>query len=115
MPFCRARLSAKRFIAGVGGNVPVAVADRGAQQGRSAGGAAFLELADDALGNIAHCVNRTDHLLLADNDIVEQAFKLRRHPRIDQGRVGLFENTEQRQAGLGRHDVLSLGNQETCR
>jgi hypothetical protein len=27
-----------------------------------------------------------------------------------QGRVGLFENTEQRQAGLGRHDVLSLGN-----
>ena len=92
---------------------PVAVADRRAKQGRPAGGAAFLELADDALGDIAHCVNRTDHLLLADNDIVEQAFKLRRHPRIDQGRVGLFENTEQRQAGLGRHDVLSLGNQET--
>ena len=113
MPFCRARLSAKRFIAGVGGNVPVAVADRSAKQGRPAGGAAFLELADDALGDIAHCVYRTDHLLLADNDIVEQAFKLRRHPRIDQGRVGLFENTEQRQAGLGRHDVLSLGNQET--
>jgi hypothetical protein len=92
---------------------PVAVADRGAQQGWPAGGAAFLELADDALGNIAHCVYRTDHLLLADNDIVEQAFKLRRHPRIDQGRVGLFENTEQRQASLGRHDVLSLGNRET--
>jgi hypothetical protein len=73
MPFCRTRLSAKRFIAGVGGNV----------------------------------------LLLADNHIVEQAFKLRRHPRINQGRVGLFENTEQRQAGLGRRDVLSLGNQET--
>ena len=91
----------------------MAVADRGAQQGRPAGGAAFLELADDALGNIAHCVYRTDHLLLADNDIVEQAFKLRRHPRIDQGRAGLFENTEQRQASLGRHDVLSLGNRET--
>src|SRR6202008_235165 len=29
------------------------------------------------------------------------------------GPVGLFENAEQRQAGLGRHDVLSLGNQET--
>jgi hypothetical protein len=38
---------------------------------------------------------------------------LRRHPRIDQGRVRLFENTEQRQPSLGRHDVLSLGNQET--
>ena len=61
----------------------------------------------------AHCVNRTDHLLLADNNIVEQAFKLRRHPRIDQGRVGLFENAEQRQPGLGRHNVLSLGNQES--
>jgi hypothetical protein len=35
-----------------------------------------------------------DHLLLADNDIVEQTFKLRRHPRINQGRVGLFENPE---------------------
>ena len=82
-------------------------------EGRPAGGAAFVELADDALGDIAHCVNRTDHLLLADNHIVEQAFKLRCHPRTDQGWVGLFENTEQRQAGLGRHDVLSLGNQET--
>ena len=67
---------------------PGAVADRNAKQGRPAGGGAFLELANDALGDIAHCVNRTDHLLLADNHIVEQAFKLRRHPRIDQGRVG---------------------------
>src|SRR5437016_4568302 len=50
-------------------------ADRSVKQGRSGGGA-FLELADDALGDTAHCVNRTDHLLLADNDIVEQAFKL---------------------------------------
>ena len=38
----------------------LAVANRGAQQGRPAGGAAFLELADDALGDIAHCVYRTD-------------------------------------------------------
>ena len=109
MPFCRARLWAKRFIAGRRRKRPVAVTDRGAQQGRPAGGAAFLELADDPLGDIADCVNRTDHLLLADNDIVEQAFKLRRHPRIDQRRVGLFENAEQRQTGLGRHDMLSLG------
>ena len=113
MPFCRARLSAKRFMAGVGGNGSGAVADRRAKQGRPAGGGAFLELADNSLGDIAYGVDRADHLLLADHHIVEQAFKLCRHPRIDQGGVGLFENTERRQAGLGRHDVLSLGNQET--
>ena len=76
-------------------------------------GGAVLQLANDALGDIAHCVDRTDHLLLANHDIVEQAFKLRRHPRIDQCRVGLFEDAEQREAGLGRHNVLSLGHQES--
>src|ERR1700729_3666855 len=90
-----------------------AVTRRSAKQGRFAAGATFLQLIDDALGDVAHCVNRADHLLLADHHIVEQAFKLRRHPRINQGRVGLFENAEQRQAGLGRHDVLSQGTQET--
>ena len=63
-------------------------------------------------GDIAHGVDRADHLLLADNDIVEQAFQLRRDARIDQRRIGLFEDAEQRQAGLGRHDVLSLGHQK---
>src|SRR6266446_55998 len=67
------------------------------------GGAAVLQLANDALGDIAHCVDRTDHLLLADNDIVEQAFKLRRHARIDQRWIGPLENSEQREASLGRH------------
>ena len=38
---------------------------------------------------------------------------MRGHPRIDQRRIRLFEDAEQRQAGLGRHDVLSLGNQKT--
>ena len=82
--------------------------DRRAQQGRSAGGAAFLELADDALGDIAYCVNRADHLLLADHHIVEQAFELRRHSRIDQGWVGLFENAEQRRRlkGIGSPVLL---------
>ena len=82
------------------------------RRGRRSISGAFLELADNAQRDIAHGVDRTDHLLLADNHIVEQTFKLRRHPRIDQGWVGLFENPEQRQAGLGRHDVLSLGNPE---
>ena len=83
MPFCRARLSAKRFIAGVGGNVPGPLPTAAPSKGAPAGGGAFLELADDSLGDTAHCVDRTDHLLLADNDLVEQAFKLRRHPRIN--------------------------------
>ena len=91
MPFCRERLSAKRFIAGVGGNAPWPLPTVA------------------PIGDAAYCVNRTDYFLLADNDIVEQAFKLRRQPRINQSRVGLFENAEQRQAGLGRHNILSLG------
>jgi hypothetical protein len=52
------------------------LANGSAKQGRSSGGGAFLELADDALGDIAHGVDRTDHLLLADNDIVEQITKV---------------------------------------
>ena len=35
-----------------------------------------MELAYDALSYIAHRINRTDHLLLADHDLVEQAFEL---------------------------------------
>jgi hypothetical protein len=45
-------------------------------------------------GDIAHGIDRADHLLLADHLIVQQTLKLRRDPRIDQGRVGLFENAE---------------------
>ena len=55
---------------------------------------AILQLADDALRDIAHGVNRPDHLLLADNHIIEQAFKLRRDTRIDQCRIGLFKDAE---------------------
>jgi tetratricopeptide (TPR) repeat protein len=37
------------------------------------GGGAVLQLANDALGDIAHGINRADHLLLADNCIVEHS------------------------------------------
>ena len=113
MPFCRTRLSAKRFIAGVGGYAAAPLPTEAPSKGVPPDGGAVLQLANDALRDIAHGVDRTDHLLLANHDIVEQAFKLRRHARIDQCRIGLFENAEQRQAGLGRHDVLSLGDQES--
>ena len=112
MPFCRTRLSAKRFIAGVGGYAAAPLPTAAPSKAGPPTAAAVLQLANDALGDIAHGVDRTDHLLLADHDIVEQAFKLRRHARIDQCRIGLFEDAEQRQAGLGRHDVLSLGHQK---
>src|SRR3979409_2394655 len=71
-----------------------AVADCSTKQGDPSGGSAILELANDALRDVAHCVDRADYLLLADNHIVEQAFKLRRDARIDQCRIGLFEDAE---------------------
>jgi hypothetical protein len=40
-------------------------------------GGAFLQLADNSLSDVAHRINRTHHLLLADHDLVEQAFELR--------------------------------------
>jgi hypothetical protein len=46
-------------------------------------GSPLLQLADNALSDIAYGVNRADHLLFAHNDVVEQAFELRRHARID--------------------------------
>ena len=42
--------------------------------------------------DIAHGVDRADHLLLADHDLVEQTFKLCSHARVDQRRIGLLEN-----------------------
>jgi hypothetical protein len=38
--------------------------------------------------------------VLAHDNIVEKAFKLRRHARIDQCRIGLLEDAEQRQATM---------------
>jgi hypothetical protein len=64
------------------------------------------------LSDVAHGINRADHVLLADNDLVEMAFQLRRQTRIDQRRIGLFENAEQRQARLGGNDILALGDQK---
>src|SRR5215204_7037074 len=111
MPFWRTRLSAKRFIAGVGGYA-AAPLPTAAPSKEAPPTAAPSLIADNALGDIAHGINRADHLLLSHNHIVEQAFKLRRDARIDQNRIGLFEDAEQRQASLGRHDVLPLGHQE---
>jgi hypothetical protein len=65
------------------------------------------------LSDIAHGVDRADHLLLADHDLVEQTFKLCGDARVDQRRIGLLENPEQRQASLGGDDVLALGGQKT--
>src|SRR5215469_6773289 len=87
--------------------------DHAAEQRPSSGASAFRELADDALSDIAHGVDRANHLLLADHDLVERTFKLCRYAWVDKRRIGLFENPEQRQTSLGGEDVLSLGDQKT--
>ena len=111
MRFCRAMLLAKRFIAGVGGRPPASPPPTAApSKGGPPAEAPSLSLPDDSLGDIAHGVNRANHLLLADHDLVEKAFELRCHARVDQRRIGLFENPEQRQASLSGDDVLSLGD-----
>src|SRR5262249_37526598 len=79
----------------------------------SSGTSAVRELADDALGDVAHGVNRANHLLLANHNLVEQAFELRRYARVNQRRIGLLENPEQRQASLGWDNVLAVGDQKT--
>jgi hypothetical protein len=54
----------------------------------SSGNGAVLELADNALGDIAHGVNCANHLLL-DDHIVEQAF-VAPSRLIDERRIGLL-------------------------
>src|SRR5437762_14036664 len=100
MPFCRATLSAKRFIAGVGGRTPASPPTTPPSNDGPPAPAPSVSL-DDALGDIAHGVNRANHLLLADHGLVERTFKLCRYARVDKRRIGLFENSEQRQASLG--------------
>ena len=54
MPFWRTRLSAKRFIAGVGGCAAAPLPTPAPSKENSSDGGAALELADNALGDIAH-------------------------------------------------------------
>src|ERR1700674_5726390 len=113
MLFCRARLSAKRFIAGVGGYAagPVPTAAPSKESPPAAAPSFSLPMMRCATSHTASIALTISCLPTTTSSSRHSSW--RRHPRIDQGRVGLFENTEQRQAGFGRHDVLSLGNQET--
>jgi hypothetical protein len=61
----------------------VADSAQGTKQVGFSGGGALLELADDALGDVAYGVYCADHFLLADNDIIKQAFKLCCNAGID--------------------------------
>ena len=106
MPFCRARLSAKRFIAGVGGYAPAPLPTAPSRGGPPAAAPSL------SLPMMRWATSHTASIAPNDNHIVEQTFKLRRDARIDQCRIGLFEDAEKRQASLGRHDVLSLGHQK---
>src|SRR5215468_3060032 len=110
MPFFRARLSAKRFIAGVGGYVPAPLPAAAPSKWGPPAAAPSLSLpimrwATSHTASIAPTISYLP--------TTTSSSKLRRHARIDKRRIGLLEDAEQQQAGLGRHDVLSLGNQET--
>ena len=61
-----------------------------AKQGRPAGRRTVRQLADNPLRHVAHGIDGAHHLLLADDDIVQKALELRRHPRVDQSRIGLL-------------------------
>ena len=69
--------------------------------------------ANDALGDIAHGVDRTDHLLFADNNVVEQYSSCAVTPGSTSAGISWFENSpnSERPASVGT-DVLSLGDQE---
>ena len=71
------------------------------------------ERADDAPGRIAYRVDRSHHRMPAGKHIIEQAFELRSHARIDERRFSPPEHLEQRKASFGRHNVLSLRHQES--
>ena len=75
--------------------------------------AARGESADDAPGRIAYRVDRSHHWLPAGEHVIEQAFELRSHARINECRVGLPEHLEQHKAPFGRHDMLALRGQES--
>ncbi len=80
---------------GRGCTIAARAAKTRAEQRRPSGGRTVLQLADDAQRHVAHGVDGAHHLLLADDDIVQKAFELRRHARVDQSRIGLFEDAEQ--------------------
>src|SRR5258708_3450922 len=106
MRFCRTRLSAKRFIADVGGN---ALAPLSTDTPSNAGPPAVAPSV--SLPIMRWATSHTASIALTIS-CLPTTTSSSRHSRIDQCRIGLFENAEQRQSGLSRHDVLSLGNQK---
>ena len=55
---------------------------------------ALRQLRDDAGSDLADGIDRANHRLLADEDIVEKTFELCRLPGIDQGRVRSVQRAE---------------------
>src|SRR5262249_44859491 len=52
------------------------------------------QLANDALRDIADSIDGTDHWLLANDHVIQEAFELRRLARVDQSRVCFLEHAE---------------------
>ena len=70
---------------------------------------------DNTCGDGAHGIDRLHHFLPAKENIIEQAFKLRGHPGVDQRRIGSFQNAEERQAPFGGDDIPATDCQELLR
>src|SRR6202047_858618 len=113
MPFCRARLLGKRFIAGVGGNAPWPLPAAAPSKGGPPAVPPSLSLPMMRSATLHTASIAPTISCLPTTTSSSRHSSCAVTPGSTRAGSGLFENTEQRQTGLGRHDVLSLGNQET--
>ena len=101
MPFCRARLSAKRFIACVGGYPPAPLPTATPSNGGPPAAVPSLSLP------MMRCATSHTASIAPTISCLPTTTSSSRHsscavtPWIDQRRIGLLENAEQCQAGFG--------------
>src|SRR5450755_3676137 len=113
MPFCRLRLSANRFIAGVGGYALAPLPTEAPSKGGPPAAAPSLSLpmmrwATSQTASIAptiSCLPTTTSSSSHSSCAVT--------PGSTSAGSACSRTPNSRQAGLGRHDVLSLGNKKT--
>src|SRR5664280_1009998 len=113
MPFCRTRLSAKCFIAGVGGYPPASLPNATPSRGSSPAAAPSFSLPimrwatshTASIAPIISCLPITTSSSRHSSSAV--------NPGVDQRRIRLFKNPEKRQPSLSGYDVLSLRNEES--
>ena len=108
MPF-RLRLSAKRFIAGVGGYAAASLQTTSPRNGGPPAAALSfnLPMMRSATSHTASIAPTISCLPTTTSSSRHSSCAVT--PGSTSAGSALFENAEQRQAGLGRHNILSLG------